>query len=174
VNESLRERLRALPDFPEILPEFDVAAAPENPRDLFLLWLEEALAIGSANAHTFSLSTATTDGKASGRMLILKDLDSRGWHFATSRTSRKGRELTATPWAAMTFYWPEHGRQLRLAGPVSELSAEESAADWDARPGTTGDVNVNWQVYALQPTEIEFWQASHDRRHIRHRYEPRG
>jgi pyridoxamine 5'-phosphate oxidase len=56
---------------------------------------------------------------------------------------------------------------------VTELSADASAADWQARPGADGTDNPDWQLYAVRPREIEFWQARHDRRHIRHRYAPR-
>jgi pyridoxamine 5'-phosphate oxidase len=60
-----------------------------------------------------------------------------------------------------------------VAGDVVELSAEASTADWQARPGADAGENPDWQLYAIRPREIEFWQARHDRRHIRHRYAPR-
>ena len=66
-------------------------------------------------------------------MLILKDIDDDGWHFATSRASRKGRELSANPHAALNFFWQQQGRQVRVAGSVVELSAEASAPT--GRPG---------------------------------------
>ena len=61
-----------------------------------------------------------------------------------------------------------------MVGHAVELSAEASAADWDARPAADGSHNPDWQLYAIQPLEIEFWQARHDRRHIRHFYRPAG
>ena len=102
-------------------------------------------------------------------MLILKNIDDDGWHFATSRTSRKGRELGANPYAALNFYWPSLGRQVRVLGPVTELSAEASSTDWAEWPRADGSENPDWQLYAIRPEEIEFWQASHDGSHIRHR-----
>lgn len=174
MSDAFRRKLRALPDFPPGLPEFDPATAPSDPAELFRQWLEEALAAGVRQPHACSLATADAQGQPSARMLILKDIDDGGWHFATSRTSRKGRELAANPRAALNFYWPEQGRQVRVAGTVAELSAEASAADWAARPGADGSTNLQWQLYALQPAEIEFWQASHDRNHIRHRVGPDG
>ncbi|TFC00804.1 pyridoxamine 5'-phosphate oxidase [Cryobacterium adonitolivorans] len=178
MNDTLRARLRALPDFPDDLPVFDPSAAPADPVELFLSWFEAALAAGERQPHAFSLatvgaSTGTGAGAPSSRMLILKDLDD-GWQFATARTSRKGRELAANPQAAMNFYWSRLGRQVRLVGPVVELSAEASARDWSERPAADSAPNPAWQLYALRPTEIEFWQASPDRRHIRHRYDLPG
>ena len=178
MSESFRQLLRALPDFPEVLPDFDPAAAPADPAELFRLWLDEALAAGVPQPNACSLATADEHGRPSSRMLILKDIDAGGWHFATSRESRKGKELTANPHAALNFFWQQQGRQVRVAGDVVELSAEASAADWRARPGADGsenadNENTDWQLYAIRPREIEFWQARHDRRHIRHRYAPR-
>ncbi|AOT04068.1 pyridoxine/pyridoxamine 5'-phosphate oxidase [Arthrobacter sp. U41] len=170
MSETFRQLLRALPDFPELLPGFDPAAAPADPAELFRQWLREALAAGVTQPNACSLATADGLGRPSSRMLILKDIDADGWHFATSRASRKGRELSANPQAALNFYWQQQGRQVRAAGGVIELSAAASASDWHTRPGADGSDNPDWQLYALQPREIEFWQARHDRRHVRHRY----
>lgn len=171
MTESLRTRLRALPDFPADLPRFDPDTAPADPADLFLAWLEEALAAGVRQPHAFSLATVGSGGVPSSRMLILKDLDDDGWQFATARTSRKGRELTENPRAALNFYWSELGRQVRVVGSVVELSADASARDWAERPAADAAGNPAWQLYAVRPTEVEFWQASADRHHIRHRYD---
>ena len=174
MSDSFRRQLRALPDFPDPLPDFEPDSAPADPAELFRQWLAEALAAGEGQPHACSLATADAGGKPSSRMLILKNIDDNGWHFATSRTSRKGRELSANPHAAMTFYWPSQGRQVRVAGPVVELSAEASAEDWAERPRANGSTNPHWQLYAIRPVEIEFWQASNDGEHIRHRVGPDG
>ena len=134
MSESFRQFLRALPDFPRLLPDFDPATAPDDPAELFRQWLAEALAAGVPQPNACSLATADANGRPSSRMLILKNIDDDGWHFATSRKSRKGLELAENPSAALNFYWPQQGRQVRVAGAVVELSAEASAADWQARP----------------------------------------
>ena len=170
MSDSFRLMLRALPDFPDDLPGFDPDSAPSDPMVLFRSWLDEALAAGVRQPHAFSLATADAAGNLSSRMLILKNLDDDGWHFATSRTSRKGRELSENPRAAMNFYWAEMGRQIRLTGTVVELSRDASKRDWEERPAADGAGNPEWQLYVLQPREIEFWQADPGRRHIRHRY----
>jgi pyridoxamine 5'-phosphate oxidase len=171
MSESLRRRLRALPDFPADLPSFDPETAPADPAELFLSWLDEALAAGVRQPHAFSLATVGESGTPSSRMLILKDLNDDGWQFASARTSRKGRELTENPRVALNFYWSELGRQVRVVGRVVELSAEASGRDWAERPAADSAPNPAWQLYAVRPTEVEFWQASADRHHIRHRYD---
>ena len=174
MSETFRKFLRALPDFPAELPGFDPDKSPQDPTELFKQWLDQALAAGEWQPHACSLATVDGAGQPSSRMLILKNIDDRGWHFATSRTSRKGSELDGSPRAALNFYWPSLGRQVRVAGPVVELSAEASARDWDERPRSDGSDNPDWQLYAVHPAEIEFWQASHHGPHIRHRFGPDG
>ncbi|TLM82272.1 pyridoxal 5'-phosphate synthase [Pseudarthrobacter sp. NamE5] len=174
MSETFRKFLRSLPDFPADLPAFDPATAPRSPVELFKQWLDQALDAGEQQPHAFSLATVSAGQQPSSRMLILKNINGDGWHFATSRTSRKGQELATVPQAAMNFYWPSLGRQLRFAGPVVQLSAEASARDWAERPRADGSTNPHWQLYALQPTEYEFWQASNDGEHVRHRLGPDG
>lgn len=170
MTEPLRDRLRALPDFPEDLPVFDPARAPDDAAELFVQWLDEALAAGVHQPHAATLSTAGPTGHVTARTLILKDLLDGLWVFAGARSTRKGVDLAANPSAALTFYWPTRGRQIRVTGEVEELDSSVAAADWAARPGVTEPSNPDWAAWALQPTEIEFWQARADRRHVRHWY----
>jgi len=170
MSETLRDRLRALPAFPEALPGFDPTTAPDGAAELFLTWLDDALARGVLQPQAFTLSTAGPTGHVTARTLILKDLVDGQWVFAGARSTRKGIDLAANPSAAMTFYWPELGRQVRLTGEVEELPSEVAAADWAARPAVTESHNPDWAAWALTPTEVEFWQARHDREHVRHWY----
>jgi pyridoxamine 5'-phosphate oxidase len=67
-------------------------------------------------------------------MVLLKDVDERGFVFATNYESRKGRELAENPRAAVLFYWHPLGRQVRVEGLVERVSPEESDAIFLARP----------------------------------------
>ncbi|WP_133901830.1 pyridoxine/pyridoxamine 5'-phosphate oxidase [Actinophytocola oryzae] len=132
-------RLRALPSLAGPLPGFDPDAAPADPDELFGHWLAEAVEAGVVEPHAMTLSTVDPTGRPSARVLILKYLVDGCWAFATGSGSRKGKELADTPWAALTFYWPAPGRQVRVRGAVSPASADESAADFLARsPGARG------------------------------------
>src|SRR5690554_5523430 len=127
---DLRSWLRSLPVFPEQIAPFDTGALPDAPEALFLEWIESAVAAGQPAAHAACLSTSDSNAVPSARYLILKDLDERGWQFASHRTSPKGRDLTENPVAALTFFWPTIARQVRLTGTVTELPREESARDF--------------------------------------------
>jgi pyridoxamine 5'-phosphate oxidase len=203
----VKRTLRGWPSFPEELPEFDPDTAPETPRELFLEWLEEAGEHVLA-PHAVTLSTVDADGVPDARVVILKDVDAESWAVATSSESPKGVQLAKNPHAALTFFWPGRGRQVRLRGPVSPAAPDVSAADFTARPPASqveafvgrqsevladpadldraaeearrwveenpGVAPETWTRYLVTPSEVEFWQASHDRRHLRLRYRREG
>jgi pyridoxamine 5'-phosphate oxidase len=133
---DLHELLRSLrvwdPAVTE-LPDFDPATAPADPLALFTAWFAEAVAAGQVEPHTMSLATADEEGLPDVRTVMLHGADASGWSFATHLGSRKGRQLTARPYAALGFYWPAQGRQVRLRGPVTAARAEEGQADLHAR-----------------------------------------
>ncbi|MEV7533793.1 pyridoxal 5'-phosphate synthase [Streptomyces hydrogenans] len=128
--------LRSLRVWDTDLPAFDPATAPEEPLALFHAWFLAAVAAGQTEPHTLSLATAGADGRPDVRTVMLHDADDRGWHFASHATSAKGRQLADRPEAALGFYWPVQGRQVRVRGPVTTASHEEAYADLHAR--TTG------------------------------------
>ncbi|MEX1078789.1 MAG: pyridoxal 5'-phosphate synthase [Homoserinimonas sp.] len=206
-QNDLRSWLRALPIFPDTTPEFDSDNLPSEPATLFLEWLKDAAAAGQLAPHAACLSTSSVSAVPNARFLILKDLDHRGWQFASHRTSPKGLDLRDNPVAALTFFWPATARQVRVSGAVSEPPTEESARDFLERPigsraatlvGRQSDpltdpdaygaaldvalreldehpdaVDSDWTLYALDPSRVEFWQASPGRDHTRVLYERR-
>ncbi|MFS8100620.1 pyridoxal 5'-phosphate synthase [Lentzea alba] len=188
--------LRGLPSLAGPLPAFD--SAPASPDELFTSWLSDAINAGVVEPHALTLSTVDPAGRPSARVLILKDLVDGVWHFASSALSRKGKELANTPFAALTFYWPALGRQVRVRGAVSVANAEDSARDFLARSasaranallGRQSDVLTDraeldaalaevdadavapaWTLYHLTADEVEFWQGDPGRKHVRVQY----
>ncbi len=129
----LQARLRELKVFEGSLASFEPAGVPAHPAELFLQWLEEAIEAEVREPHAMTLSTVDADGRPSSRVLILKGLSDGRWEFASSRLSRKGRELEGNGWAALNFYWSEQGRQVRVRGRVLPAGLDRSAADFLAR-----------------------------------------
>lgn len=113
---------------------FDEAHAADDPIEQFRRWWDEALAAEVPDVNAMVLATADAAGAPSARVVLLKGFDERGWAFFTHYGSRKGRELAARPRAALVFYWSPLDRQVRLAGPVEKVSAEESDAYFATRP----------------------------------------
>jgi pyridoxamine 5'-phosphate oxidase len=135
-QQDLQELLRSLRVWaPETtqLPAFDPETAPPTPLTLFTSWFAEAVAAGQPEPHTMSLATVDEEGEPDVRIVMLHGVDADGWSFATHATSRKGRALSAHPYAALAFYWPALGRQVRLRGPVTSAPSRESQADLHAR-----------------------------------------
>jgi pyridoxamine 5'-phosphate oxidase len=83
--------------------------------------------------NRMTIATATRDGMPSLRYVLLKYWDDRGFIFNTHYTSRKGRELTENPRAALCFFWKQINVQVRIEGDVRPLSVEESDEIWYAR-----------------------------------------
>ncbi|MFE9557975.1 pyridoxal 5'-phosphate synthase [Streptomyces sp. NPDC006692] len=115
------------------LPHFDPDTAPDSPLPLFQEWLMHAAGAGQPEPHTMSLATVDVRGRPDVRTLMLHDADADGWHFATHATSAKGRQLAAHPCAALGFYWPAVGRQVRVRGRVTPAGEAASQADLHAR-----------------------------------------
>ncbi|MEV6649180.1 pyridoxal 5'-phosphate synthase [Streptomyces sp. NPDC051219] len=130
---AFRDALHSLRVWDTELPHFDPATAPGEPLALFHQWFTHAVAAGQNEPHTMSLATVDPDGRPDVRTLMLHDADERGWHFASHATSAKGRQLAAHPHAALGFYWPAVGRQVRLRGRVTATGPDESRADLRAR-----------------------------------------
>jgi pyridoxamine 5'-phosphate oxidase len=168
-------------------------------RDPFLMfreWLGTARDENVVEPEAFCLSTATADGRPSARMLLLRGVD-HGLLFYTNYLSRKGRELTENPFAAMTFWWGDLERQVRIEGEVHQVTAEESDAYFASRPASSRQASAaspqsqvvsgrdeleervaaegtdrpdHWGGYRLVPTAFEFWQGRPSRLHDRFRF----
>ena len=107
--------------------------ATDDPIEHLRAWLTEARATIS-EADAMALATSDSEGRPSARIVLLRGLDERGLTFFTSRTSRKGDELEANPYAAAVLHWWELGRQVRIEGSVERTSDVESDAYWSTRP----------------------------------------
>ena len=133
MTEETRRLLRALPTLSGDAPVFDTSALPNNPVGLFLEWLDVARRAQVCEPHAMTLSTVDENGLPDSRVLVLKDVDERGWAFASTASSAKGEQLASNPQAALTFWWQPLVRSVRVRGRVIPASREECLADLRAR-----------------------------------------
>ncbi len=112
----------------------DESAAGADPVALFGRWFDEVVDSGVVEANAMALATAAADGAPSVRLVLLKGFDARGLVFFTNYESRKGTELATNPRAAAVLLWHPLQRQVRVEGPVTQLSAEDSDAYFASRP----------------------------------------
>ena len=113
----------------------DESAIPQtDPFALFEVWFAEARESEPNDPNAMALATASADGFPSVRMVLLKGHGSDGFVFYTNAESRKGEQIRANMRAALLFHWKSLRRQIRIEGPLSEVSAEEADAYFHSRP----------------------------------------
>lgn len=110
-------------------------ALPADPLPLVAAWLAEA-AKSVRNSTAMTLATVGADGRPAARMVICRGFDAVAGTFVfyTDRESDKGAELAARPSAALVFHWDAVERQIRVSGPVTEVTDAESDRYWASRP----------------------------------------
>ena len=98
----------------------------DEPYRLFAEWLKDATASEPNDPNALALATVDADGLPDVRMVLLKGFDERGFVFYTNFESTKGREILGSMKAAMCFHWKSLRRQVRVRGPVEQVSDAEA------------------------------------------------
>lgn len=106
----------------------------EDPIALFNQWFEEALQAEVLDANAFTLSTVSGDGRPAGRIVLIKGVENGKFVFYTNYESKKGMDLSANPVGAMTFYYKELNRQIRIQGTIEKHAEAASDDYYDSRP----------------------------------------
>lgn len=104
-----------------------------EPIGLFVEWLGDAKEAEPNDANAMTVSTVDAAGAPDSRILLLKDVDGRGFTFYSNRESAKGLDLAAHPRAALLFHWKSLRRQVRVRGAVEPVSAAEADAYFASR-----------------------------------------
>lgn len=115
----------------QTLDESDVQA---NAIQQFHKWWNEALMSEIEEVNAMTVATATSDGKPSARIILLKGYDETGFVFFSNYHSHKGKELEENPFASLVFFWKELERQVRINGTVEKTTAGESDLYFHSRP----------------------------------------
>jgi pyridoxamine 5'-phosphate oxidase len=105
-----------------------------NPIALFQTWFREAIDSEIKEPSAMTLATVDASGHPDARMMLLKEVDERGFVFYTNLGSAKAQALMHDPRVALCFYWVEIGKQVRVRGRASIVSDEEADAYFATRP----------------------------------------
>ncbi|MCX6149509.1 MAG: pyridoxamine 5'-phosphate oxidase [Ignavibacteriales bacterium] len=105
-----------------------------NPFDQFEIWMQDATKAKVFVPTAMTLATSTKEGKPSARIVLLKKVDERGFIFFTNYQSKKGKQLSVNPNAALVFHWKELERQIRIEGSVRKILLQESDEYFNSRP----------------------------------------
>lgn len=113
--------------------ELNEISINKNPFIQFTKWYESILNSNLNEPTAMMLSTADVNGNSSARIVLLKEFDDSGFVFYTNYESRKGKNLQENPKAALTFFWDEQRRQIRIEGAVEKISRETSKKYFSSR-----------------------------------------
>ena len=116
------------------LSGLDITDVLPDPIAQFRQWFDAALQAQIPEPNAMHVSTVSAGGRPDGRIVLLKEISDAGFVFYTNYESRKGKELIGQPFAAITFFYPELERQIRIEGMVEKVSPDVSDGYFASRP----------------------------------------
>jgi pyridoxamine 5'-phosphate oxidase len=125
ISDLRKEYSRATLDASNVLPD---------PIKQFEKWFDEAIQAGISEPNAMHLATVNEQGKPSSRIVLLKGIEKNAFVFYTNYQSKKGRELESNPACALTFFWPDIERQVRIEGIATRVDATTSDTYFQSRP----------------------------------------
>lgn len=114
--------------------ELSIDKTANEPFTQFQHWFQEALQAQLPEPNAMHLCTVSAEGRPSGRIVLLKGLETEGFVFYTNYHSRKGKDIEANYWVSLTFFWPELERQVRIEGKAVFTDATQSDEYYYSRP----------------------------------------
>ena len=117
--------------------ELSETECDSSPIVQFEQWLNEAIRSEVNEPTAVNVAAVDAEGRPNSRMVLLKEVNPQGFVFFTNYHSRKGRSFEANPFAALTFFWPELERQVRVEGRIEKLDEAASDEYFDSRPYTS-------------------------------------
>lgn len=112
----------------------DISNVLTNPIDQFNKWFDEALKTEIPEPNAMSLATVSKNNRPSCRIVLLKGIEDNKFLFYTNYQSHKGKELENNPVCALTFFWPELERQVRIEGTATRVDEKKSEEYFQSRP----------------------------------------
>lgn len=112
----------------------DVKTAAKDPLNQFVQWFQEAIKAAVPEVNAMNLATVNENGRPASRIVLLKGVENYRFVFYTNYQSRKGKELDENPACALTFFWPELERQVRVEGIAARIDEKRSEDYFQSRP----------------------------------------
>lgn len=106
----------------------------QDPIVLCQNWMKDAEKSEINDPAAICLATASSDGRPSNRMVLIKEVSQTGFKFHTNAESRKGEEIADNPHGALCFHWKSLRKQIRIEGKIEEVSTAESDEYFKTRP----------------------------------------
>jgi pyridoxamine 5'-phosphate oxidase len=112
----------------------DVSTVNSDPVVQFTKWFDEIIEAKAIEPNAMHLATVNAQGKPSSRIVLLKGIENGKFLFYTNHQSRKGRELEVNPACALTFFWPDLERQVRIEGVAERVDVDTAEKYFQTRP----------------------------------------
>ena len=106
----------------------------DDPLELFKIWMSEAEKNEINDPNALSLATTNKSNEPSVRMVLLKELNQKGFVFYTNLNSPKSEDLKQNPRASMCFHWKSLQRQVRISGSINQIEDKEADIYFNSRP----------------------------------------
>ncbi len=106
----------------------------EDPISLFERWLEQAINAGIHDPSAMTIATVNAEGQPSQRIVLLKQVDVRGFVFYTNYESRKARDIATNSRVSLHFPWHSLERQVKVTGVAHKVGHAESLKYFLSRP----------------------------------------
>ena len=84
--------------------------------------MQQAVDAGVPTPNAMTLATVDERGRPAARIVLLKEVDDRGFVFFTNYESRKAADLAAHPHAALVLFWEPLHRQVRIEGAIERVA----------------------------------------------------
>jgi pyridoxamine 5'-phosphate oxidase len=133
------DKFSSMQDLAQIRKEYQLHTLDEktinaSPFRQFETWFNEALTANVLEPNAMTLATVSTNNRPSARIVLLKGFTDQGFTFYTNYMSSKGKDLLENPYCALSFFWPELERQVRIEGVTERVPAADSDAYFNSRP----------------------------------------
>jgi|SRR5580704_11774974 pyridoxamine 5'-phosphate oxidase len=112
----------------------DPATCDPDPIAMVERWMRTAVEAKLASPNAMTLATVDERGRPAARIVLLKELDSRGFTFYTNYDSRKGHDIAAHAFGALVLFWEPLHRQIRIEGRIERVADAESDSYFASRP----------------------------------------
>lgn len=105
-----------------------------NPFKQFELWMHQAVEAEILEPNAMTVSSVSSEGKPSSRIVLLRGFDENGFVFYTNYNSHKGHDMAQNKYACLNFFWPELERQIRIEGSIAKIDQQISTNYFHSRP----------------------------------------
>jgi pyridoxamine 5'-phosphate oxidase len=112
----------------------DVSNVSDDPIIQFNKWFQEAIQAEVPEPNAMILATVNAEGRPSARVMLLKGVENNKFLFFTNYQSDKGKALENNAACALTFFWPQLERQIRIEGVVNRIDEKRSEVYFQSRP----------------------------------------